>query len=86
MPPQSATKWFTEFLRRNGMRHRKFHALRHTSATLLLLNGTNIKTVAARLGHNQLSTTNRSVHTILEADRNASNLLGALLGTADSKT
>lgn len=85
MPPQHATKWFTKFLNRNGMRHRKFHALRHTSATLLLLNGTNIKTVAARLGHNQLSTTNRYVHSILEADQNASKLLGDLLGAGDSK-
>lgn len=78
MRPQRATRWFTQFLQRNGLRHRKFHALRHTSATLLLLNGTNIKTVAARLGHMQLSTTNRYVHNISDADLDAAKLLGNL--------
>lgn len=86
MPPQRVTRWFTDFLHRNGFRHRKFHALRHTSATLLLLNGTNIKTVAARLGHMQLSTTNRYVHNILEADLDAARLLGDLFNVNDTKT
>lgn len=50
------------------MSHIKFHALRHTSATILISNGTNIKTVSNRLGHSNLSTTNRYVHAMLEAD------------------
>lgn len=79
MPPQRATRWFSVFLEKNHLRHRKFHSLRHTSATLLLLNGTNIKTVAARLGHAQLSTTNRYVHNISQADKDAAELLGKLL-------
>ena len=84
MRPQRASKWFTQFLQRNGLRHRKFHSLRHTSATLLLLNGTNIKTVAARLGHMQLSTTNRYVHNISQADLDAAKLLESLFHTEDS--
>jgi len=84
LPPLHATRWFSDFLKRNGLPHRKFHALRHTSATLLLLHGTNIKTVAARLGHNQLSTTNRYVHSILDADVDAANLLSDLLITNDT--
>ena len=79
IPPQRASKQFSLFLERNGLPHRKFHALRHTSATLLLLHGTNIKTVSARLGHHQLSTTNRYVHTFLDADMDAANLLSDLL-------
>lgn len=85
IPPQRASKWFSDFLRKNHLPHRKFHALRHTSATLLLLHGTNIKTVAARLGHNQLTTTNRYVHPILDADIDAANLLSNLLITNDTK-
>jgi site-specific recombinase XerD len=56
MYPTTPTQWFTGFLKRNGQ-HRKFHALRHTSATLLLTSGANIKTVGSRLGHKKLSTT-----------------------------
>ena len=66
--PDSPTGWFRHFQHRHGIAHHKFHALRHTSGTLLLLRGTNIKTVASRLGHTQLSTVNRYVHALEEAD------------------
>ena len=66
--PVTPTNWFTHFQRRHGISHHKFHSLRHTSGTLLLLRGTNIKTVASRLGHTQLSTVNRYVHALEEAD------------------
>ena len=36
MNPQTPTKWFSKFLKKYGLKHRKFHSLRHTSATLLL--------------------------------------------------
>lgn len=68
MYPTTPTLWFDKFLKRNGLAHRKFHALRHTSATLLLSSGANIKTVGSRLGHNKLSTTNRYVHEVTSAD------------------
>ena len=68
------------FQKRNDLPHRKFHALRHTSATLLLSNGTNIKNVATRLGHTQLKTTNRYVHAVEQAERQAANTLELLLG------
>ena len=63
MNPHTPTRQFTKFLKKNNIPHRKLHALRHTSATILLPSGTNIKTVASRLGHTQLSTTNRTVCT-----------------------
>ena len=61
MYPSTPTLQFSRFLQRNDLAHKKFHALRHTSATLLLSNGTNIKNVAERLGHAQLKTTNRII-------------------------
>ncbi len=79
MYPTTPTLQFTKFLKRNELPHMKFHALRHTSATLLLSNGTNIKNVAARLGHAQLKTTNRYVHAIEEAEKEAANTLEAVL-------
>lgn len=68
MYPSTPTLWFSRFQARYNIPHRKFHALRHTSGTLLLLYGTDIKTVASRLGHTQLSTTNRYLHSLSAAD------------------
>ena len=79
MHPSTPTEQFNDFLQRHDLKHIKFHALRHTSATLSLLNGANIKQVAARLGHSQLSTTNRYLHAIQEADRTIADSLGNTL-------
>lgn len=73
MHPQTPTLWFSKFQTRHNLPHRKFHALRHTSATLLLTDGTNIKTVASRLGHSKISTTNRYVHSLTSADEAVAN-------------
>lgn len=73
MYPTTPTQWFTRFLKRNGLKHRKFHALRHTSATLLLTSGANIKTVGSRLGHKKLSTTSLYLHAVTSADVAAAN-------------
>lgn len=79
MYPTTPTQWLSKFLKRNGLEHKKFHALRHTSATLLLSNGTNIKNVASRLGHAQLKTTNRYVHAVEQAEKEAANTFETLL-------
>lgn len=79
MYPSTPTLWFSKFLKHNGFRHRKFHSLRHTSATLLLTNGTNIKTVSTRLGHKKLSTTNIYLHSVTSADIAAANTFEVLL-------
>lgn len=57
-----------------------FHKLRHTSATLLIGQNTDIRTVSARLGHAQTSTTmNIYVHGLNSLDEKASNALEDLL-------
>ena len=71
MNPQTPTKQFDHFLKRHGIRHLKFHGLRHTSATMLLANGCDIKTVSARLGHADITTTNIYVHALESTDRMA---------------
>lgn len=73
--PMVITNWFQRFLKRNNLSHIKFHALRHTSASLLLSSSTNIKIVSNRLGHTNLSTTNRYLHTLTEADIDAAKIL-----------
>lgn len=84
MNPQTPTKQFSKFLQKNGMKHRKFHSLRHTSATLLLYGGVNIKQVQERLGHGDISTTNKYLHCIAEADEAAANVLQDMLITQKS--
>lgn len=79
--PQTLSKQFSEFLKKNGLKHRKFHSLRHTSATLLLYGGVNIKQVQERLGHGDISTTNKYLHCIAEADEEAANVLQNMLIT-----
>lgn len=51
------THFWAKFLKTNGFPHMRFHDLRHLSATILIAAGVPIKSVAARLGHSQISTT-----------------------------
>ena len=85
MHPATPSHWFRAFLKRHGLKHRKFHALRHTSATLQLLGGVNIKQVSGRLGHADLRVTNQYLHCIAEADEAAANVLQEMLITKISK-
>lgn len=63
-----------------------FHKLRHTSATLLIGQNMDIKTVSTRLGHSQTSTTmNIYVHGLQSGDERASNALENLLDKNTSK-
>ena len=56
------------------------HGLRHTSATLLISEKVDIRTVSARLGHSQTSTTmNIYAHALKENDRIAADKLENLL-------
>ena len=79
MNPQTPTKQFSKFLERHGLRHRKFHSLRHTLATLLLYASANIKQVQGRLGHGDIETTNKYLHVLEEADVEAAKALDIML-------
>lgn len=57
-----------------------FHGLRHTSATLLIAGKQDAKSVSARLGHAQTSTTmNIYVHALKEADQTAADAIENVL-------
>lgn len=78
--PEDFAKWFRRLCDRNGFQGLKFHELRHTQATLLLGNGTDVKTVQTRLGHANASITlNTYAHALPENDKKAANLMANLL-------
>ena len=77
--PHTPTKQFAKFLKKNNIPHRKFHCLRHTSATLLLYGGMNIVHVQNRLGHAELETTQIYTHYIDEVDKTAANIIDNIL-------
>lgn len=63
-----------------------FHGLRHTSATLMIANNTDVKTVSVRLGHAQTSTTmNIYCHALRKSDKEAAKALEICLSSM-SKT
>ncbi len=79
MNPHTPTKQFKLFLEKNNIPHRKFHCLRHTSATLLLYGGMNIVHVQHRLGHAELETTQIYTHYIDEVDKIAANIIDSII-------
>ena len=57
MHPDTPSKWFAKLIERRDLKKIIFHQLRHTSATMLINSGVNIKALSARLGHSDVSTT-----------------------------
>ena len=80
MNPDSVTGWLYGFSRRHGLPHINPHTFRHTVASVLLANGTDIVTVAAQLGHASASTTeNFYAHIIEENKAKASECIADVL-------
>lgn len=69
MNPDSVTRWLAEFSRRHNLPHINPHAFRHTVASVLLANGTDIVTVASQLGHASASTTENFYAHIIEENK-----------------
>ena len=55
--PRSVTANFSKLLEQNGLRHIRFHDLRHSCASLLLANDVPLKQIQEWLGHSDFSTT-----------------------------
>jgi integrase len=79
LKPDSLGQAFRRVAERVGVNIR-FHDLRHFSATQLIGAGTDVRTVASRLGHADPSTTLRVYsHAIADRDKAAAQVLGELL-------
>ncbi|MDF2721607.1 MAG: site-specific integrase [Paenibacillus sp.] len=55
--PGYITQHFPIVLEKHGLRHIRFHDLRHSCASLLLANGVSLKEIQEWLGHSHYSTT-----------------------------
>lgn len=78
--PGSITSWFSKFVKKHHLPPMSVHTLRHTNATLLIANGTDLRTVSKRLGHSNMSTTgNIYAHAIKSADERAADTLHDIL-------
>ena len=63
--PAYLTQAFPVFLEKHGMRHIRFHDLRHSCASLLYANGVALKDIQEWLGHSDISTTS-NIYTHLD--------------------
>ena len=77
--PTNVHRWWSGYRKSIGFPDLKMHELRHTSATLLLGNGVDVKTVQHRLGHASSSLTlDQYAHAIPANDQAAADLMGSL--------
>ncbi len=63
-PTNFRTRFWNPACERAGIKEFTFHDLRHTHASWLLANGCDLQTLKERLGHHDLKTTQRYLHTL----------------------
>lgn len=79
--PAHFSRWWRDFRETYGFMDLRFHDLRHTQASLLVSQGMDIVTIQNRLGHEKASTTlDLYAHLLPQKDREAAEIVGALMG------
>ena len=80
LEPRSVSRKFQSALERAGLPRKRFHDLRHTCASLLLVQGVHPRVVMQILGHSQIAVTMDTYsHVIDELGREAANQIDTLL-------
>ena len=78
--PRNLNRQFTKVLAQAGLPKSRFHDLRHTCATLLLVQGVHPRVVMEILGHGRISETmDRYSHVIPALQEDAADKLNKLL-------
>ena len=79
MHPDSVTDWLARFSKENVLPHIHPHAFRHTAASTMIMNGVDVVTAAAEMGHASPSTTaNIYAHQFAIARAKAANVRGGV--------
>jgi integrase len=69
MYPELLHRWFSRFLKEQGLKHISLHGLRHTHTAMLAYMNADKMLISKRLGHSQLSTT-MNIYTHLFEEKN----------------
>ena len=84
MRPYYPYKWLKDFCEREGVPFKGLHSFRHTVATQSIVNGVDVSTVSAILGHSNVSTTlNIYTHAVRKAKAKAANVMAGLIDEND---
>ncbi|MGX8700692.1 tyrosine-type recombinase/integrase [Caproiciproducens sp.] len=80
LSPAFLSAHFSYLLKKNNMRHIRFHDLRHTCASLLVAEGVDMKRIQIWLGHSNFSTTaDIYAHLDFASKRETGAVIGSLL-------
>lgn len=84
--PNRLTHNFIKIIKRNKLRHIRFHDLRHSCASIMLKNGVPMKQIQEWLGHADFGTTaNIYSHLDYSAKQNSANTISSVFGFLDNK-
>ncbi|NLW79132.1 MAG: site-specific integrase [Ruminococcaceae bacterium] len=79
--PDVVSQHFGKLLKKHGLRHIRFHDLRHSCASLLLANGVSMKQIQEWLGHSSYNTTaNIYAHLDSNSKISSANAIASALG------
>ena len=79
--PHYLTASFPKLLEKNNLRHIRFHDLRHSCASLMVMNGVSMKQVQEWLGHSTFSTTaDIYAHLDYKSNQGSAGVIANLLG------
>jgi integrase len=83
MEPRNLERAYGEILSLAGLHHVRIHDLRHTAATLLLIQGVHPRVVMELLGHNQIAVTMKYSHMVPALRKEAAEQMDAILRTPE---
>ena len=87
VPPNTLTRKFDAFVKKNHLKPIRYHDLRHSCASILHANGADFLTIQEVLGHAQLSTTFIYTHTLDDRRSNAlTQMSEQIMENADEKS
>ena len=84
--PRSVTANFSKLLEQNGLRHIRFHDLKHSCASLLLANDVPLKQIQEWLGHSDIgATANIYSHLDYKSKITSANVMDNILTLPDTR-
>ena len=84
--PDTISSWFRKLVKKYDLPNVSIHSLRHTVATMLLMNGLPVKAVSSRLGHaNAVTTSMIYSHALQSADEKAAEIMDDILSGNKNK-